>query len=121
MQILHVPFAKKAFIFREITQDAAITSICKLTYELLSRIVANYNLNQLYASQWINLYLRNVLDTNSKNQIGADSFLTLLSDQNKQILEEKFNREIIQNFITRSERSQETPRLLKLLTALCSC
>ena len=45
----------------------AITSICKLAYQLLSKIVENYSLNQIYASQWINLYLRNVLGTNSEN------------------------------------------------------
>ena len=121
VQILHVPFAKGTHNFEDITQDMAITSICKLTYQLLAKIVENYQLNQIYAAQWINLYLSNVLKTTSQNQIGADSFLTLLSDQNKSILEQKFTREIIQNFITSCERSLETPRLLRLLTALCSC
>ena len=36
VQILHVPFAKLVFDFRKLTQDMAITSICKLTYKLLS-------------------------------------------------------------------------------------
>ena len=45
VQILHVPFAKGAFIFSKITQNDAITSICKLTYQLLSKIVENYSLN----------------------------------------------------------------------------
>ena len=62
-----------------------------------------------------------MLNTTPKNQIGADSFLTLLSDQNKSILENKFTTQTIHNFITSCERSLETPRLLRLLTALCSC
>ena len=118
---MHIPFAKKAFDFKEITQESAITSICKLTYILLSKIVEDYSLNQIYAAQWINLYLRNVLDTGENNQIGADTFLTLLSDQNKSILENKFTTEIIEQFIISCQRCNETPRLLKLLTALCSC
>lgn len=81
----------------------------------------NYELNQVYASQWINLYLNHVLHTTEENQIGADTFLTLLSNQNKSILEHKFDREIISNFISKSERSHETKRLILLLTALCSC
>ena len=109
------------FNFREITQDMAITSICKLTYQLMSKIVENYNLNQVYASQWINLYLHNILHTTEANQIGADTFLTMLSNQNKDILEQKFDREIIHSFISSCERSQETKRLITLLTALCSC
>ena len=36
VQILHVPFATEQFDFKKITQDAAITSICKLTYDLMS-------------------------------------------------------------------------------------
>ena len=67
VQIIHLPFARGSFNFREITQDSAITGICKLVYQLLSKIVENYALNQIYAAQWINLYLRNVLNTNSKN------------------------------------------------------
>ena len=55
----------------------------------------NYDLNQLYAAQWINLYLRHLLLTTPQNQIGADSFVTMLADQNKAILEKKFDRNII--------------------------
>jgi hypothetical protein len=58
----------------------AITSICKLAYILLSKIVKNYKLNELYASQWIGLFLQQVLQTNSQNQIGADAFVTQLVD-----------------------------------------
>ena len=45
----------------------------------------------------------------------------MLSDQNKTILEQKFTRAIISKFISASERSLETPRVIRLLTALCSC
>jgi hypothetical protein len=58
----------------------AITSICKLAYVLLSKLVQNYKLNELYASQWIGLFLQQVLQTNSQNQIGADAFVTQLVD-----------------------------------------
>lgn len=35
----------------------AITQICRLVYILLSQIVKDYRLNELYASQWIGLFL----------------------------------------------------------------
>ena len=76
INILHVPFAKGIFCFSDITQDKAITRICKLTYILLGKIVAHYSLNELYAAQWIGLYLKHVLMTTTQNQIGADLFCT---------------------------------------------
>jgi len=34
----------------------------------------------MYASQWIGLYLRHILETTEENQIGADVFTTTLVD-----------------------------------------
>lgn len=121
VNILHIPFAKGVFSFSEIKQDESITSICKLTYLLLGKIVSGYPLNELYAAQWIRMYLKHVLLTTSANQIGADLFCTRLSDENQQILRTQFKPDTIRNFIRNSKRNLETPRLLDLLTALCSC
>ena len=41
-------------------------------------------------------------------------------DQNIKILESSFKASIIIKFITKCKRNLETPRLLRLLTALCS-
>ena len=59
--------------------------------------------------------------TKTHNQIGADQFCTVLCDQNKTILRTQFEPESIKKFIDSSERGSETPRLLKLLSAICSC
>ena len=50
VEILHIPFACGAFNFTKMTQDMAILETCKLSYQLLSLIVKNYRLNELYAS-----------------------------------------------------------------------
>jgi hypothetical protein len=47
--ILYMPFAS-AFEFEKITQDMAITSLTKLCYKLLSHIVMDYRLNEMYTS-----------------------------------------------------------------------
>lgn len=67
INILHVPFAKGVFSFADMGPEDAITSICELTYKLLGKIVAHYGLNEIYASQWIGLYLKHVLQTTSQN------------------------------------------------------
>ena len=69
----------------------------------------------------MSLYLGHVLQTSTDNQIGADSFVTYLVNSNKTILKEQISPELIENFIMKSERSSESERLLRLLTALCSC
>ena len=53
VDILHMPFASGAFNFMEIKQDMAITSLIRLCYQLLSNIVRDYRLNEMYTSQWI--------------------------------------------------------------------
>ena len=50
VQILHVPFAANVFSFKDMQQDWPITSICKLTYTLLCRIIENNGVNEIYAS-----------------------------------------------------------------------
>ena len=121
VQILYLPFATGVFNFNKMTQDMPITSICKLTYILLGKIIQSNRINEIYASKWIGLYLRHILDTEEHNQIGADTYLTCLADENKHILEKYFKSSIIKKFIKSGKRGLDTPRLLRLLTALCSC
>ena len=90
-------------------------------YDLLKKIVEDYSINEIYSSQWISLYLKHILQTTSSNQVGADQFVTQLVDQNSKILEDQISLNTIENFIQVCPKGSETPRLLKLLTALCSC
>ncbi len=76
VDLLYMPFTCGAFNFEEIKQDMAITNLCKLCYELLSNIVVGYRLNEMYASQWMGLYLYHVLRANDDNALGADDFVT---------------------------------------------
>ena len=65
INILFLPFATKSFDFEKITMDDSITSVCILTYKLLSCIVSDFRLNERYASQWIGLFLEQVLMTHN--------------------------------------------------------
>lgn len=42
-------------------------------------------------------------------------------DHNEKILQNAFTTEIIRDFMMKLDRGMQTPRLLRLLTALCSC
>lgn len=50
VDILHMPFASGQFNFMELTQDMAIISLLKCCYKLLSLIVKDYRLNEMYTS-----------------------------------------------------------------------
>lgn len=76
VDILHMPFASGAFVFEDLKQEDAIISLIKLCYNLLSQIVKNYRLNEMYTSQWVGLYLNHVLRANDDNAVGADDFIS---------------------------------------------
>jgi len=98
----------------------AITSLIKLCYTLLSKIVQNYRLNEMYTSQWIGLFLSHVLKSNDNNAVGADNFVAQLCDENDIILEQMITTNVIEGFIKECDKGKEAPRLLSLLTALCA-
>jgi len=75
VDILYMPFASGAFTFEKINQEMAITSLIRLCYTLLSKIVQNYRLNEMYTSQWIGLFSSHVLKSNDDNAVGADDFV----------------------------------------------
>ena len=67
VDILHAPFASGAYDYKTLNPDFAILNLCKLSYSLLSQICEGYHLNELFASQWMGLYLQHVLSTNTDN------------------------------------------------------
>ena len=67
VDILHAPFACGAFDYKTLNLEYAILNLCKLSYTLLSQICEGYYLNELFASQWMSLYLQHVLSTNTDN------------------------------------------------------
>ena len=120
VDILHMPFASGAFVFTELKQEDAITSLLKLCYSLLSLIVKDYRLNEMYASQWIGLFLHHVLRANDDSAVGADDFITQLCDENDTILEKMITTALIEEFVKETDKGKEAPRLMSLLNAICA-
>ena len=50
VDIFHAPFACGTFNYKDLNPEFAILSLCKLSYMLLSHIVDQYHLNELFAS-----------------------------------------------------------------------
>ena len=64
-----------------------ITVICQRSYKLLTNISLNYYQNELYVSQWLNLYFFHAMSTGGLNNIGAEDTIIALVDNNKKLLE----------------------------------
>ena len=64
-----------------------ITAICQRSYKLLTNISLNYYQNELYVSQWLNLYFFHAMATGHENNIGAEDTIIALVDNNKKLLE----------------------------------
>ncbi len=50
VDILHAPFACGSFNYKDLNQEFAVMSLCKLSYTLLSHIVLQNPFNELFAS-----------------------------------------------------------------------
>jgi hypothetical protein len=87
VQILYFPFATKSFRLERLQQDDLITRLCQIAYELLKSAVGGYELNEMYATQWINFFFSQAMKTNKKNDIYAQSTVEELLSDNKKLLE----------------------------------
>lgn len=58
-----------------------------------------YYQNELYVSQWINLYFNHAMSTNYINNIGAEDTIISLVDNNKKLLEMQITPSIIEKIV----------------------
>lgn len=88
VQILYFPFVTKNFNLAKITQEDLITRVCKNAYELLKNAVGGYEINEMYASQWINFFFTQAMSTSDDNDIFAQSTVEELLSDNTKLLNE---------------------------------
>lgn len=75
----------------------------------------------MYATQWINFFFSQAMKTNKKNDIYAQSTVEELLSDNFKLLQNQITPQIIKQFITLCKIQEKDKKLIKLLTALCTC
>lgn len=80
-----------------------------------------YYQNELYVSQWINLYFNHAMSTNYLNNIGAEDTIISLVDNNKKLLEIQITPAIIEKIVNLCKIQNRERQLIQLLKAICSC
>ena len=121
VDILFYPFANELYLLKDIDQNSPITRICQLSYRMLKHITKNYKQNEMYISQWMDLFFDQAMKTGDENDLYAEATLTELLNNNKQLLDKQINKETIKKFIDLCISEDRHARFITFLTALCSC
>mmetsp|Transcript_30704 Transcript_30704/g.47077 ORF Transcript_30704/g.47077 Transcript_30704/m.47077 type:complete len:115 (-) Transcript_30704:909-1253(-) len=99
VHIIFLPFSHGDFNLQGIRTTDLIARVCQKAYDLIKTIGIGYYQNELYVSQWINLYFNHAMSTDTHNNIGAEETIISLVDNNKKLLEIQITPAIIEKFI----------------------
>jgi len=100
VHIIYLPFTSSGdFNLANVRQGESITLVCQKAYMLIKIIASGYYQNELYVSQWINLFFNHAMATSHINNIGAEDCIINLIDNNKKLLEMQINPVIITKII----------------------
>lgn len=116
--ILFYPFALNIFP-NKIPED--LMTIFRLSYTLIRHTIKEYRPNELYASQWLDLFIYQSMSSDMEGiDLNAEPTLTELIDNNKRILEHKIKPKTITEFV---EKLKVLPKekFVNLLRALTVC
>lgn len=98
-ELISRPFERGLIDIQLLTGTMPITRILAMSYTTIKYIIRENRTNELYCSQWLNLFLDHSLKTKSKKEIMAEKTLTELIDNNKRILTNRIGRGTVNKFI----------------------
>lgn len=121
VHIIFLPFSFGDFNLLKVNQNEIIVKICQKAYLIIKEIGRGYYQNELYVSQWINLYFNHAMNTSQHNNIGAEDTIISLVDNNKKLLEIQITPTIINKIVHLCRDQDRERQLILLLKAICSC
>jgi hypothetical protein len=98
-ELLSRPFDRGLFDIKLLKESMPITRILSMSYTTIKYIIRENRTNELYCSQWLNLFLDQSLKTKGQREIMAEKTLTELIDNNKRILTNRIGRGTVNKFI----------------------
>jgi hypothetical protein len=123
VRIIYLPFKQGCgdFDLNLMRQQNIIVKVCQKAYRLIKNIALKYYQNELYVSQWINLFFDHAMNTNQQNNIGAEDTIISLVDNNKKLLEIQITSAIVEKIVNLCVEQGRDMQLIHLLKAICSC
>ena len=99
IHIIYLPFESGECQLSQVCATDKIVMVCKRAYNMIKTIGFGYYQNELYVSQWINLYFDHAINTDAQNNIGAEETIISLVDNNKKLLEMQITPGIIEKLV----------------------
>lgn len=121
VDILYHPFKSNLFKLPEIRTSDTMAIMLANVYTTIRFTIQEYRPNELYASQWLELFLDQAIRTNKDNDIQASRMLTELIDNNKRILESRIEKTVINQFINYLTSHDRDTKTVNILRAICIC
>jgi hypothetical protein len=91
----------------------------KMAYKILKFTVQNNPRNEIYVSQWFQLILEHTLECKESNNLLAEATLISLISNNRQLIEENIDEEIIQK-IVKALYTRKSKTYIRVLKAFLS-
>lgn len=121
VDILYFPFKSNLFTLTQLTSLDPMTNMLANVYTTIRFTIQEYRPNELYASQWLELFMDQAIRTNKSNDIQASRTLTELIDNNKRILESRIEKSVINQFINYLATHDRDTKTVNILRAICIC
>lgn len=119
--ILYYPFESNLYSMQNIQQrQPEILKIIQLSYRLIKHVIREYRPNELYASQWIDIFMKHAMKSD-QNNLYVEATLTELVDNNKRILHNKIKNSTIFNFVDMLRNKEKHEKYVNILRALVNC
>jgi inositol 1,4,5-triphosphate receptor type 3 len=121
VEFLYCPFRNKSMNLEEAKQSSLNIRVLQRIYLTIMYAIKEYRPNELYSSQWIQMFIEQTLISTKTVDILAGRTLKELVDNNRRILETRIGLDQIKLFINFLKHSKTDGNLIELLRALCIC
>ena len=118
--ILYYPFELGLCDLSDINNEHML-QIFQLSYRLIKFAIRNCPQNEVYAAQWLELFIHQTLSTSEHSNIYAGFTLKELIDNNRNILENRISLETTTKFIENLKAPKPHKRFIILLRSLAVC
>lgn len=121
VDLIHYPFMNEFYRIDKIHKDELYApQMISLCYSCLRYAIMEYRPSELYASQWLNLFIDYSLGE-LDDSLKANETLTELIDNNQVILETRIKKSTINKFVTNLVESGGEKKFVDILRAICIC
>lgn len=121
VDLIHYPFKNHFYEVDKIhTKELYAPQVITLCYNCIRYAIMEYRPSELYASQWLNLFIEYSVGDLDDSMM-ANETLTELIDNNSVILETRIKKSTIHKFVSNLVNMGREKKYIDILRAICIC